>query len=178
MGSGGCIGNTHPAEGQIDIIRRTGFWESCVTTNTLFSGLCHCRWQLQRQLNYQKQSKSLHELQQNKNSSESEDTDSSSDLTRIVVTMRLLFASVSETLISRLVEFIAKVLLEYQIPIWERERGRRQRKSMNINGTVQRKLQITSSLNPYGLFHRSTAAIHKCTCSGVHSLKKKNLSEQ
>ena len=39
------------------------------------------------------------------------------DLTRIVVTMRVLFASVSETLISRLVEFMAKVLLEYQIPI-------------------------------------------------------------
>lgn len=39
------------------------------------------------------------------------------DLTRMVVTMSVLFASVSETLISRLVEFIAKVLLEYQIPI-------------------------------------------------------------
>lgn len=39
------------------------------------------------------------------------------DLTRIVVTISVLFASVSETLISRLVEFIAKVLLEYQIPI-------------------------------------------------------------
>lgn len=39
------------------------------------------------------------------------------DVTRIVVTMSVLFASVSETLISRLVEFIAKVLLEYQIPI-------------------------------------------------------------
>lgn len=38
-------------------------------------------------------------------------------LTSIVVTMSVLFASVSETLMSRLVEFIAKVLLEYQIPI-------------------------------------------------------------
>lgn len=38
-------------------------------------------------------------------------------LTSIVVTMSVLFASVSETLISRLVEFMAKVLLEYQIPI-------------------------------------------------------------
>lgn len=41
----------------------------------------------------------------------------SQNLTRIVVTMSVLFASVSETLISRLVEFMAKVLLEYQIPI-------------------------------------------------------------
>lgn len=39
------------------------------------------------------------------------------NLTSIVVTMSDLFANVSETLISRLVEFIAKVLLEYQIPI-------------------------------------------------------------
>lgn len=39
------------------------------------------------------------------------------ELTRIVVMMSVLFASVSETLISRLVEFMAKVLLEYQIPI-------------------------------------------------------------
>lgn len=39
------------------------------------------------------------------------------ELTRIVVMMSVLFASVSETLMSRLVEFMAKVLLEYQIPI-------------------------------------------------------------
>lgn len=38
-------------------------------------------------------------------------------LTRMVVTMSVLLASVSETLMSRLVEFMAKVLLEYQIPI-------------------------------------------------------------
>lgn len=38
-------------------------------------------------------------------------------LTRMVVMMSVLFASVSETLISRLVEFMARVLLEYQIPI-------------------------------------------------------------
>lgn len=42
---------------------------------------------------------------------------SQKDLTSIVVTMSVLLASVSETLMSRLVEFIAKVLLEYQIPI-------------------------------------------------------------
>ncbi|TNN81743.1 hypothetical protein EYF80_008189 [Liparis tanakae] len=39
------------------------------------------------------------------------------DLTSMVVTVRVLFASFSETLISRLVEFIARVLLEYQTPI-------------------------------------------------------------
>lgn len=44
------------------------------------------------------------------------------DLTRMVVTIRVLFASVSETLISRLVEFIARVLLEYQMPIWHRRK--------------------------------------------------------
>jgi len=38
-------------------------------------------------------------------------------LTSMVVMMRLLLASVSETLMSRLVEFIIRVLLEYQIPI-------------------------------------------------------------
>lgn len=35
----------------------------------------------------------------------------------MVVMTSVLFASVSETLMSRLVEFMAKVLLEYQIPI-------------------------------------------------------------
>lgn len=38
-------------------------------------------------------------------------------LTRMVVMMSVLLASVSETFISRLVEFMARVLLEYQIPI-------------------------------------------------------------
>lgn len=42
---------------------------------------------------------------------------SQKELTSMVVTMSVLLASVSETLMSRLVEFIAKVLLEYQIPI-------------------------------------------------------------
>lgn len=35
----------------------------------------------------------------------------------MVVTIRVLLARVSETLMSRLVEFMARVLLEYQIPI-------------------------------------------------------------
>ncbi len=54
------------------------------------------------------------------------------DLTSMVVTMSVLFASVSETLISRLVEFIARVLLEYQIPIYHRRE--RERKSITFVG--------------------------------------------
>jgi len=39
------------------------------------------------------------------------------DLTNMVVTMSVLLASVSETLMSRLLEFMARVLLENQTPI-------------------------------------------------------------
>lgn len=84
---------------------------------TLVSVFCQLPWQLQSQQNWQKQITTRPEpaslTTQNFALSGSE----MHDLTRIVVTMSVLFASVSETLISRLVEFIAKVLLEYQIPI-------------------------------------------------------------
>lgn len=40
----------------------------------------------------------------------------------MVVMMRVLLAKVSETLMSRLLEFMTRVLLEYQIPIYHKDR--------------------------------------------------------
>lgn len=51
------------------------------------------------------------------------------EFTRIVVTMSVLLASVSDALRSRDVEFMTRVLLEYQVPIcWSRRKMRGQKR--------------------------------------------------
>jgi len=50
-------------------------------------------------------------------------------ITSIVVTISVLLASVSDALRSREVEFMANVLLEYQVPICSSRRKRRKKMS-------------------------------------------------